>query len=826
MRYESIRKSGKLLCAVLFALTIAQSAAAGDPYIQYLDSGQWSFHQDAVVRNDTLCATSHNGPQIWDVSDPTSPVLIGDYYTGSSKCHGIAWVENIVAVTTNYDQRLYAFEISDPENIVLHGYTAGLGEKADVQMRREGEDLVAYTAGLGGFKVIDMNNLVHPMEYSSMGLTGTPANIHLVGDIAFVSTTNYGLYALNVSDREQPVPIFDEALATPTSGVHADGSRMVVSANYDGFYTYDITDPENPVQRAHEIVNTGDGNGNLMVMDAHVDGTTLYLSTFIGGLVIYNISDLESPSFVGQEQTYVWYAHKEMTFDGEHVYIANWDGYRAGVIIVDVNNPASPFYVGRARGFDYIRFTDAEADMVYMATGHEGVISHQLTQDDELVIRGAHQGGGCWGIDAVGTTVYMVTPNVIDGFCIIDWSDPDNPQEIGCASSPGGRGVEVHGTIAYLAAFNEGFQTWNVADPEYPTLLDEYRYLLSEEVNVSVQGTLVASAGRNEGLNLWDVEDPNTIVHLGNYPTPDQAVDVELSGDYVYVCVNYDGLHVVDVSDPTDPQPVMTFPGYFSGCYLSGDKLHTSRGGNIGTYSLADPASPVQVATYDTPYNAMGISAQGNDIFVSDYGSAIALRYHDDTAVLLSMFDLSWDGERVVADWVVESDQGEHAFRFSGERVLPEPSGEVELDFEVVAPDVYRGVDDVNPLSPGETWRYTLRYQEGGEEDWLLLGSREIAIPAAPAFGPVPLDSYPNPFNPGTFVHFDLPRASRVRVHVYSLAGQRIATLADGMMEEGPISVYWDGKSDSGHKLSSGVYLARLEIEGVTTSACKLVMLR
>ncbi len=88
----------------------------------------------------------------------------------------------------------------------------------------------------------------------------------------------------------------------------------------------------------------------------------------------------------------------------------------------------------------------------------------------------------------------------------------------------------------------------------------------------------------------------------------------------------------------------------------------------------------------------------------------------------------------------------------------------------------------------------------------------------------VQLSSYPNPFNPTTRVHFELPIDSYVKVALFDILGRQIAQLADGQYPAGYHELPWDGKH-----LSSGVYFIRLTVNDgsghlVGNKICKLLL--
>ncbi len=72
--------------------------------------------------------------------------------------------------------------------------------------------------------------------------------------------------------------------------------------------------------------------------------------------------------------------------------------------------------------------------------------------------------------------------------------------------------------------------------------------------------------------------------------------------------------------------------------------------------------------------------------------------------------------------------------------------------------------------------------------------------------------NYPNPFNPSTTIYFGLSQDINVKLEVYNILGQKVRTLKNGFMPGGRHKVLWDGRNDSGQKVSSGVYIYNLSI--------------
>ncbi len=71
--------------------------------------------------------------------------------------------------------------------------------------------------------------------------------------------------------------------------------------------------------------------------------------------------------------------------------------------------------------------------------------------------------------------------------------------------------------------------------------------------------------------------------------------------------------------------------------------------------------------------------------------------------------------------------------------------------------------------------------------------------------------AWPNPFNPRTTVAFSLSRADHARLVIYDLHGRAVRHLVDADLPAGDHTAIWHGCDDTGRRLASGVYFARLQ---------------
>jgi len=90
--------------------------------------------------------------------------------------------------------------------------------------------------------------------------------------------------------------------------------------------------------------------------------------------------------------------------------------------------------------------------------------------------------------------------------------------------------------------------------------------------------------------------------------------------------------------------------------------------------------------------------------------------------------------------------------------------------------------------------------------------------------------NYPNPCNPETWIPYQLSEASYVNIRIYDIKGQLVRKLEQGSKQAGAYltkreSAYWDGRSDAGEEVASGLYFYVLQA-GRFMAVKKMLVLR
>ncbi len=87
--------------------------------------------------------------------------------------------------------------------------------------------------------------------------------------------------------------------------------------------------------------------------------------------------------------------------------------------------------------------------------------------------------------------------------------------------------------------------------------------------------------------------------------------------------------------------------------------------------------------------------------------------------------------------------------------------------------------------------------------------------------------NYPNPFNPSTMISYTLGpgKAELTDLSVYDILGQKVATLVHEVQGVGQYNVSWNGHTDDGHPVASGMYMYRLS-RGDRSDSRKMLLVK
>ncbi len=202
------------------------------------------------------------------------------------------------------------------------------------------------------------------------------------------------------------------------------------------------------------------------------------------------------------------------------------------------------------------------------------------------------------------------------------------------------------------------------------------------------------------------------------------------------------------------------------------------------------------------------------DIYVNSVNYA-----GNEKVVTLLASSSAFAGEgRITVQWTVSNSSGQAAFSIW--RQADGGGFVLVLDSRIErSGSSFSFIDD--SCEPSRSYRYRVDVTEEGKTRTLFV-TENLTLPA-PGFALG--QNNPNPFNPSTTIWFELAEASQVTLTVYNVKGEEVRVLADELMGAGRKSAQWDGRTDAGKHVASGVYFYRLEA-GKFSGTRKMVLAR
>ena len=328
----------------------------------------------------------------------------------------------------------------------------------------------------------------------------------------------------------------------------------------------------------------------------------------------------------------------------------------------------------------------------------------------------------------------------------------------------------------------------------------------------SPDGRILASGSDDGTVLLWDIaEIEATSLLLGGFLTA--KIDPGNDVDYFNVQVEEFG-HLTLWTTTTDPlDTIYTLQD------SEGITFATNANNNV------DAALNFRIEQYMYP-GTYYIKVQSADQKTGDYTIY---------AAFIPATDVNKDGVVDVLDLMIVAEN------FGISDAIP-AQGDVNGDGEVNREDINAVLDvlDAAAAAPAavpateslQRWidrakqlnRTDARFQKGIAVLQHLLMTLSEPVPKTTAL----LANYPNPFNPETWIPYQLAKPANVTLTIYSVEGALVRTLAIGYQAAGPYhsrnrAAFWDGRNAFGEPVASGVYFYTLTA-GDFTATRKLLI--
>ncbi len=481
-------------------------------------------------------------------------------------------------------------------------------------------------AGTAGIQILDLANPALPILVGTHNTPGDAIQIHLDGNYAYVADQSAGLRVLDITNPVAPVEIASLTTADPAVSITADGNFAFVGVGKFGIEIIDITNPKIPVQLtiidtdgdatqaikvAGDHLYIADNTKGLVVidisnplvpipvsgtagpgdaLDLEIHGDLAYISAKGFGLWIADISDPTQPSVVGAEALSgeVLGLHLQ----GNRVFMANMGG---ALQVVDVSDPTAPFVT------ETIATPDAAADVLvrgayaFVALPGEGLQTVHVA--DQIVPALRTSGSlGSGGQDAA-TQGSLVFESHISAVRISDYSDPDNPVQLGSFSQvSSAHGVAVAGDLMVIGS-NSGCTTVDITDPTSPAFLGSV-HNGKEAWDLALSGNhayLVSSSGFDDYLEVVDFSNPNSLAIVNTVSLAGYTTGIVAEGNLLFLFGYTGHVLVMDISDPTQPVALSSyFPGTnIFGLDVEGDLAYLAcQDGVLRVLDISDPAVP------------------------------------------------------------------------------------------------------------------------------------------------------------------------------------------------------------------------------------------
>ena len=464
------------------------------------------------------------------------------------------------------------------------------------------------------------------------------------------------------------------------------------------------------------------------------------------------------------------------------------EGYAAGISSAAYSPDGLALLTGNWDGAIQVWDT-ITAGQVRTLQGHtENVTSVAFSPDGLMLASGSKDYTVRLWDAATGAQIRMLEGHTVDVTCVA--FSPD-----GLTLASGDKGGRI--------------RLWNAVTGRRKRTLDQHRWDV-KSVAFSPDGLRLASGGRG-GIRLWDVNTGAQLRMLEAHTPKGYASGVDS------LAFSPDGLTLAGGSGGWDDTVRLWDAG-------PGDLLRTFKGHTLDVTSVAFSPDGLTLASgsmdgtillWDvTPYTNL-IEAMAADV---NHDGIVNIL---DLVLVASHFGrLGQDGADVNGDGVVDLKDLELVADALGDAAAS-PSSHAGGRETLMAEDVRKWLADAEGLERTDP---TVQRGKLMLEQLLTTLTQGSSIPAETAL----LPNYPNPFNPETWIPYQLQVPADVTLTIHDVRGGTVQALEIGYQPAGLYqsrdrAAYWDGRNQYGEPVATGIYFCTLTANDFTTTRRMLV---
>lgn len=534
------------------------------------------------------------GEGLWivDISNPASPVIVattgplipsleGDWWRCYATSLALAGDKAITLNTcANYyyasASLLTVFDISNPKLPTLTGQI----DDAGTGLTWTGNYIYTSDWWSGWVSIYDMSASYFyspPVGGYSLPPNCTPRKILADQDLLYVGCSSTGPNPFRLMTFDISIPLAPVLLGESASvGADAWDMDLAISANHayvtdtaNGLLIFDKSTPSLPVME-------GQFNPNGSMSGLAVDGAQVVITDELRGVSIVDAVNPSAPAEIGRAPALA-YANDVQVQNG-FAFIAG----SPGLSVMDVSIPASPVHVA---GLSLTNAWNVKVFAGLALVPGDALRIVDVANPAAPVLAGVYDPPGLdsyvQDVAVAGGLAYLATGPDGEGMDILDISNPASPVLIGQYDFPATSGsfIAIEGTTAYVLAWGEGLAIFDVSNPATPVLQSTYSGLSAYNGNLIARNGLVYATkydGGSTSFEIVDVSNPVLPSMLGQRSLPGYVFNfnIALSGDYAYLTGDYAKTYVLDVSNPSMPQPVTSIPGGGTGIDVKNGKIY------------------------------------------------------------------------------------------------------------------------------------------------------------------------------------------------------------------------------------------------------------